>query len=414
MRTGERIDLPTADIPFARTEVSPEAKEAVGRVLTSGWLTTGPEVVEFEREFAEAVSAPDAVAVSSCTAAIELSLRALRLPPGSRVLASTMTFCGAVNAIVHAGLRPVLVDVDPETLMPNAATTAEAVSRAGGVDAMTVIHFAGHPAPVEEMADAARLPLDLVVEDAAHAFGTVRGGRPVGSASTATCFSFYATKNLPIGEGGMVTTARQEIAEFVRRARLHGMSRDAWRRYLPGSGWRYTVETPGLKANLTDIQAAIGRAQLPRFPEWQERRRHLVHRYDAGLKDVEGIAVPARPEEDSGEEVHAWHLYVIRVLPSFGIDRDTLMALLTERGIGCSVHFIPVHHMPYAVEMDGNGTGTDRFPSADAVFPQILSLPLYPSLLDSDVDRVCATIADVRLPAARPLPPPFPSQGGVA
>ena len=275
-------------IPFARSRVAPEALEAVERVLSSGWLTTGPEVGAFERDFADYVGAPHAVAVASCTTAIELSLRALGLPPGSRVLTSTMTFCGAVHAIVHAGLEPVLVDVDPETLIPTADMTA-AAARQGMPEAMVVMHMAGYPAPVEELAEAAGLPLGRVIEDAAHALGTFVGRRRVGTISAATCFSFYATKNLPIGEGGMITTTDPAIEAHVRRARLHGMSRDAWKRYLPGSGWRYEVEMPGLKANMTDVQAAIGRAHLDHLPEWQTHREMLADRYDSLLEGVPGI-----------------------------------------------------------------------------------------------------------------------------
>jgi perosamine synthetase len=395
-------ESPTENIPFARTYVAPEAREAVARVLESGWVTTGPEVGEFEREFAAFVGAEHAVAVSSCTTAIELALRALHLPSGAKVLVSTMTFCGAVNAILHAGYRPVLCDVDPDTLMPNPETTAAAARRVGGVDGALVLHFAGQPAPVAEIAEAADLPLERVVEDAAHALGTWVDERPVGAISEATCFSFYATKNLPIGEGGMVTTDDPELAEYVRRCRLHGMSRDAWKRYVPGSGWRYTVETAGLKANMTDVQAAIGRAQLRHFPDWQARRAELTARYDLGLKGVEGIALPARPSTGR----HAWHLYVLRVLPSFGPDRDSFIAELAARGISCSVHFIPLHQLPYLRELDDGGG--DRFPVADEVFEQIVSLPLYPSLSDDEVDRVCDAIAELRGSGTRGLA----SEGG--
>lgn len=382
-----------ADIPFARSQVVPEAVEEVTHVLRSGWLTTGPQVAEFEREFADSVDAPHAVAVSSCTAAIELSLRALRLPPGAKVLSPTMTFCGAVHAIVHAGLTPVLVDLDPDTLMPDAATTAAALRREGPVDAMVALHFAGYPAPVEEMAEAAGLPLDRVVEDAAHAVGSFVGERPVGSLSAATCFSFYAIKNLPIGEGGMITTADPEVEGYVRRARLHGMSRDAWKRYTPGSGWRYEVDIPGLKANMTDVQAVIGRAQLRHFPDWQARRAAIAESYDAQLAGVPGILGAPRPA--SGR--HAWHLYVIRVEPAYGIDRDTLSAELAARQIGCSVHFIPTHHHPYFQQLLGRDL-IHGFPAADEVFEQILSLPLYQGLSDENVDHVCAEIADLHVP----------------
>ncbi len=374
-------------IPFARAEICPEAQQAAAQVLASGWITTGPEVAEFEREFAAWVGAGHALAVSSCTAAIELALRALRLPVGARVLTSTMTFCGAVHAIVHAGLQPILVDVDPGTLMPDPATTTAAVERAGGADAMVVLHMAGHPAPVAELAAAAGLPLGRVVEDAAHALGAWVGDRPVGTLSAATCFSFYATKNLPIGEGGMITTDDPELAGTVRLARLHGMSADAWKRYLPGSGWRYRVEVAGLKANLTDVQAAIGRAQLRHLPEWQARRAALARRYEAGLRRIHGLQTPPWPA--SGR--HAWHLYIVRVEGSFGVDRDDFIAHLSKQGIDCSVHFIPVHHQPYFQALLGSA-GPERFPAADRVFQQIVSLPFYSGLTDDQVDRVCAEI----------------------
>ena len=377
-------------IAFARTEISLEAREAAARVLASGWVTSGPEVVEFEREFAAYVGAKYAVAVASCTAAIELALRALRLRPGAKVLTPTLTFCGAVHAIVSAGCVPVLVDCDPATVMPDEATTAAAAARAGGVDAMVVLHYAGMPAPVEALAAAAGLPLERVVEDAAHAFGTWVGERPVGTISAATCFSFYATKNLPIGEGGMVTTADPTVDDHVRRARLHGMSRDAWKRYLPGSSWRYEVDTPGIKANLTDVQAAIGRAQLPWFAAWQRRREALAARYQLGLAGIPGLRPAPRPAAGR----HAWHLYVVQVEPEFGRSRDDVAALLAGRGIGTSVHFIPQHQQPYFRRLLGEHIAS-WFPGADTAFQRILSLPLYPSLSDEQVDRVCGALAEL-------------------
>jgi perosamine synthetase len=378
--------LTPTPVPFARTTVTSEAVEAVTTVLKSGWLTSGPQVVEFEREVATYVEAPYAVAVSSCTAALELSLRALHLSPGSRVLTPTLTFCGAVNAIIHAGLVPVFVDLDAATLMPSPETTAAAAS-AGPVHAMVVLHYAGQPAPVRELADAAGLPLSRVVEDAAHGLGTRLGHEPVGGISAATCFSFYATKNLPIGEGGMVTTADEGIADHVRRARLHGMSKDAWKRYLPGAAWRYQVGTLGLKANMTDIQAAIGRSHLLTFDRWQARRAELVARYDERLAGLAGVLRPERPGADAG--THAWHLYVIRVLPGARRTRDELIGDLSERGIGTSVHFIPNHQQPYYRDLLGPA---GQYPVADLVAEQILSLPLHPALSDDDVDQVAETL----------------------
>lgn len=395
--SGESIEV--TRIPFAKTEISAEAQAASARVLASGWITTGPEVLEFEREFAALVGAAHAVAVASCTAAIEISLRALRLPRGSKVLTSTMTFCGAVHAIVHAGLEPVFVDVNARTLMPDAESVADAVRRTGPVDAMVVLHFGGFPAPVEEMAAAAGLPLTRVIEDAAHAIGTRVGDRWVGTISAATCFSFYATKNLPIGEGGMITTEDPELADYARQVRLHGMSRDAWKRYLPGSGWRYEVDLAGIKANMTDVQAAIGRGQLLHFAQWQARRRELAHAYDRRLSRIGGLHTP--PSPGTGE--HAWHLYVVQLDPSFGMDRDTFMAQLSQRGVDCSVHFIPNHQQPYFKRLLAH-QANQSFPVADAVFPWIVSLPFYPGLTEDQIDRVCEEIDGLRPSTAEALP----------
>jgi dTDP-4-amino-4,6-dideoxygalactose transaminase len=382
--SGERI-------PFARTQICTDAVDAVSKVLASGWLTTGPQVAAFEEEFSHWVGAEHAVAVSSCTAGLELSLRSLRLRPGAPVLVPTITFCGAVNAILHAGLRPVLVDADPDTLMPDAQAAACAAACGESPAAMIALHFAGHPAAVEEVAGAADLALDRVVEDAAHAAGTVAGGRLVGALSAATCFSFYATKNLAIGEGGMITTNLTDVADYVRRCRLHGISRDAWQRRTPGSAWRYSVDDAGLKANMTDMQAAIGRAQLRHFHECQARRADIVARYDSGLRDVPGLRLPARPAHGG----HAWHLYVVQVLPEFGASRDELITHLAEQGIECSVHFIPNHQQPYLRRLLGEGADPRRFPGAEAVSRRNVSLPLYPTLRDEEVDRVCGAIADL-------------------
>ena len=395
MRAVDRQSADGDRIAFTAVEITPEARAAADAVLASGWVTTGPEVAAFEREFATWVGAEHAVAVSSCTAAIQLGLRALRLPPGAKVLSPVMTFCGAVHAIVQAGLTPVLADVDPDTLMPDADTIAAAVALAGGVDAMVALHFAGAPAPVAELAAAAGLPLERVVEDAAHGLGTWVGDRQVGTISAATCFSFYATKNLPIGEGGMLTTGDPAVADFVRRARLHGMSRDAWMRYLPGGAWRYAVEVDGLKANMTDLQAAIGRAQLRHLNRWQRRRAELAAGYERGLAGIPGLRTPAAPAAGR----HAWHLYVIALDPAMGWERDSFIEALSDRGIDCSVHFIPLHHQPYFRGLLGEAAS--RFPGADQAFDGIVSLPLHPRLDDHDVDRVCAEIASLAT-AARP------------
>ncbi|MET9734070.1 DegT/DnrJ/EryC1/StrS family aminotransferase [Streptomyces sp. NPDC006458] len=384
------------DIPFARTRITPDARRAVQRVLTSGWVTTGPETERFEAEFADYVGADHAIGVSSCTAALELSLRALHLPPGGTVLIPAITFCGAAHAVLNAGLKPVLVDVDPRTAAVTPATVARAARACGCPQAMMVLHYAGAPAPVDDLAAAARVPLTHVVEDAAHALGTTVGDRPVGSLSRATCFSFYATKNLPIGEGGMVTTDDAELAARIRRTRLHGMSADAWCRYLPGGTPDYTVEEAGLKANMTDVQAAVGRAHLRRLDAWQQRRRELAARYEAALADVPGI----EPLQSDTEGRHARHLYVVRVQDEYGTARDELIVRLADAGVATSVHFVPLHRLPYFRDRSLSPPG--GLPGADALHPRLLSLPMYPDLTDRQVDRVCGELARHSRAPARP------------
>jgi dTDP-4-amino-4,6-dideoxygalactose transaminase len=374
------------EIPFCRTEITEDAQQAALRVLGSGWVTMGAESVAFEDEFASWVGARHAVAVSSCTAAIQMALTALDLPPGSGVLTPTLTFCGAVQAIVHARLRPVLVDADERTMAVSPAGVATAAKR--GATAMVVQHMAGYPVDSAELAAAAGISPDNVVEDAAHGLGATAAGRAVGSSARAACFSFYATKNLPIGEGGAITTTDSELADRLRRMRLHGMSGDAWRRYHRSGSWRYTVADSGLKANFTDLQAAIGRAQLRSLDRWQHRRAEIAASYDALLAPLPGIELPPRPPDD----LHAWHLYILRVHGEFGTPRDAVVEELAGAGIGTSVHFIPVHHQPYFRELLGPDE-CDNLPVADALFPRLLSLPLHPGLTDSDIERVCGALA---------------------
>jgi perosamine synthetase len=372
-------------IAFTRAVITPEAQAAAQRSLASGWLTTGPECVAFEQEFAAWVGAREAVAVSSCTAGLELSLRVLDLPAGARVLVPTITFCGVASAVLHAGLVPVLADVDPMTATMSPATASAAARAAGGVQAMVVLHYAGSPAPVVELAEAAGVPMWRVVEDAAHAVGTYDGGGRVGSRSRAACFSFYATKNLPIGEGGMITTDDEELAARLRSARLHGMSRDAWRRYEPGASWRYDVVDAGLKANLPDVAAAVGRAQLRHVDAWQEQRTAVARDYCDQLADVPGLHLPEEPSTGR----HAWHLFVVRVNAWARVSRDALSERLAREGVGTSVHFIPLHQLTYHRP---SAQTPVAFNGADRVFPELLSLPMYPSLTHDEVDRVCTIV----------------------
>jgi dTDP-4-amino-4,6-dideoxygalactose transaminase len=369
------------NIAFTVPPMTDDAKAAAQRVLSSGWVTTGPECLAFEQELAAYLGQPHVVTVASCTHALELSLRALRLPAGAPVLTPALTFCGAVAAIVHAGYRPVLVDVNENTLTPDQKSVADAAARVGVPSAMIVCDLGGYPVDAAALADAAGLAYSRVIVDAAHGPGGDVGRADPETAPYATCLSFYATKNLPIGEGGAVATYDGDLAGWLRSMRLHGMNKDAWRRYLPGGSWRYDVPEIGFKANFTDLQAAIGRAQLAALPAWQERRAALVARYDAALADVVTL-----PERHPG---HSWHLYQVRVP-----NRDDIIAGLSEGGIATSVHFIPVHHLTGYAQLLGPDECA-AVPVTDRVAAELLSLPLYPGLSDDAVDRVTNRLAEL-------------------
>jgi dTDP-4-amino-4,6-dideoxygalactose transaminase len=380
----------TTRVPFTVPPLTEAARAAAARVLGSGWLTTGPECVAFEESLSRLLGQPHTVTVASCTQALELSLRALRLDRGAPVLTPSLTFCGAVGAIVHAGYRPVLVDVDESTLTPGPDEVAAAATRAGRPAAMVVCDLGGYPVDAAELARAAGLAYSRIVVDAAHGPGGAdslvgRADDPA-RAPYATCLSFYATKNLPIGEGGAVLTHDGQLAGWLRTARLHGMTKDAWRRYLPGGSWRYDVAEIGYKANLTDLQAAIGRAQLDALTGWQDRRRDLVARYDAVLAADALAGAVTLPRRHPG---HAWHLYQVRVA-----QRDEVAERLAEHGVATSMHFIPVHRLTgYARLFDADERGA--LPVTDRLAGELLSLPLYPDLTDAAVDRVAGLLADL-------------------
>ncbi|TDB85149.1 DegT/DnrJ/EryC1/StrS family aminotransferase [Actinomadura sp. KC216] len=372
-------------VPFCVPPLTDGVPDAVAKVLDSRWLTTGPETAAFEQEFADHLGAAHVVAVASCTSALELSLRAMDLPPGSPVLTPSLTFCGAINAILHAGHRPVFADIDEETLVLSPETVAAAAARVKPA-AMVTQNQGGYPVDVPALAEAAGLARTRVVEDTAHGPGAARGGKPVGSQSHAACFSFYATKNMPIGEGGAVATGDEEFADRVRSMRLHGMSKDSWRRYLPGGSWRYDVKAIGLKANMTDVQATIGRAQIRSLPGWQKDRAELVARYDEALADVPGVVLPGRNSLEGIQ--HAWHLYQVRVP-----DRDAVGDAMQAAGVGTSVHFIPAHQLTAYRQILGEDECGD-LPVTDRVGEELLSLPLYPGLSADGQDRVVAALAE--------------------
>ncbi len=374
-------------LPFSPPDITEAEIEAVVDTLRSGWLTTGPKVRQFEQAFASYLGAESALALNSCTAGLHLALAALGVGPGDEVITTPLTFCSSVHVIEHVGAKPVLADIDPETLTIDPARVAEAVTQ--HTKAILPVHFAGHPADMAPLVDLARRHGLYLVEDAAHAFPAAYRGQPVGTIGDFTAFSFYATKNLTTGEGGMLTGWPLNV-ERARLLSLHGMSRDAWKRYSAEGSWYYEVVAAGFKYNMMDIQAAIGLVQLERTGAMQQRRREIVTRYNKAFSDRKELQVPVeRPDVQ-----HAWHLYVLRLnLDRLRIDRAGFINELHARNIGASVHFIPIHLHPYY--RDKYGWLPEDFPAAYAEYQRMLSLPLHSSLSDEDVADVIDAVLDV-------------------
>ncbi|HSK35015.1 MAG TPA: DegT/DnrJ/EryC1/StrS aminotransferase family protein [Propionicimonas sp.] len=381
---------PPIPIAFADWYVAPRARAAASQALASGWVTNGPEVAAFETEFAAYVGARWAVAVSSCISALELSLRALALPTGSGVLVSTIASCGVFQAIVRSGLRPVLMDVSALTGLPTDTSVAEAVGRdVPGADrprAMVIVHWAGDAADVVSLAEAAGIPAHLVLEDAAQALGARLGERHVGGRGTA-CFSFYSTQNLPIGEGGMVTTDDRDRADWIREARLGATHAPRARPDVPRQRAPHGVLEGGNRVDLSDLSAAIGRGQLAYVTPWQRRRAELAAQYDAALLDIPGVTLPHRPEPGTGE--HAWNHYWVRVEHP-DVTRDSLVNALHAAGIRTGTRYVPLHRLSYCRELSNvPGTG---LPGADLLVDQLVLLPIYPRLPGGAADRVAAVL----------------------
>jgi dTDP-4-amino-4,6-dideoxygalactose transaminase len=382
------IASPDAFVPFAPPAIGPEEIADVVETLESGWLSTGPRVARFERAFAEYAGADHAVAVNSCTAALHLSLLASGVGAGHEVITTPLTFCATANVVIHAGAVPVFADIDAGTFNLDPAQAAGAVTPR--TRALLPVHFAGRPADMGAFRRlAARHGLTLV-EDAAHCVEGVTRGRKVGSIGDFTCFSFYATKNLTTGEGGMVTTSNAQAAAFIRTASLHGMSRGAWARYAPGHAAPYDVLMPGFKYNMMDIQAAIGLQQLARIGAMHARRTAIWTQYDAAL-----ASLPLRrPAPPAMGDVHARHLYTVLVDErAAGLSRDRLQARLRDLGVSTSIHFRALHLHPYYQDRFGLRRG--MFPAAEAVSDTTLSLPLSGGMSPATADRVIEALHDV-------------------
>lgn len=377
-------------VPFALPDIGSAEIEAVVEAIRSGWLTTGPQAAAFEQEFAAALGGEvNAIAVNSGTAGLHLALEAIGVGAGDEVIVPTWTFTATAEVVRYLGADPVIVDVDPETLAIDLAAAERAVT--SRTRAIMPVHFGGLGVDREGVAGLAGEHGLKVVEDAAHAFPTVSGGRLVGTgASDAVVFSFYATKTITTGEGGMVVTPDEELAARMRTMRLHGISRDVFGRYRSTApSWQYEVVAPGYKYNLTDPAAAMGRAQLQRAHEMRDKRAAIAARYDRAFADLP-LDLPAdAPVGDS----HAWHLYVVRLTAGARVDRDAFIAEVARAGVGCSVHFIPLHMHPYW--RDHCELVDDSFPVATAEFARVVSLPIFSAMTDAQVDKVIGAVRGV-------------------
>ena len=374
-------------IPFVKVQLDDADIQAVEGVLRSGWLTTASQVKALEEELAAYTGAKFVNAVNSATAAMHLALAAWDVGPGDEVITSPYTFTATANVVIHCGATPVLVDVRES----DANMDPELIERAITPNTKVIlpIHIAGEPCDMDAIMDIASRHNLKVLEDAAHAIGTIYKGRPVGSVSDAAAFSFYANKTMTTGEGGALATDDEELSLRVRRLTLHGMSRDAYNRYGAGGTWRYDIEEFGFKDNLTDIAAALGRTQLQKLESFIEERTRVAQRYFANLRDEEHLILPAFTEENR----HPWHIFMIRVKDTAPVTRDEVIAGLTERGIGTSVHFIPLHYHT-AYKKLGRWQEGD-FPVAERFFAGEITLPMYPELTNAEVDDVCQALREI-------------------
>jgi len=373
---------------FGSPLIGEDEIDEVVRTLRSGWLGTGPKVARFEQIFREAVGTKHALALSSCTAALHLSYLVAGIGPGDEVITSPMTFCATANAVIHSGARPVFVDIDPATFNIDPDRIEEAITER--TRAITPVHMCGRPCDMDRITRIARRRGLLIIEDAAHSIEGVYRGRRIGSIGDAGCFSFYVTKNVVTGEGGMFCTDNDDWADKVKMYALHGMSADAWKRYSDQGYKHYRVVFPGFKYNMTDIQASLGIHQMPRIEKYLARRGEIWAAYDEAFADLP-CETPAPPEP---ETVHARHLYTILIDPDrAGKTRDQVQRELHERNIGTGIHFVSLHLHPYY--RDAFDLKPEDFPHARTVSERTLSLPLSAKLTDRDVGDVIEAVRDV-------------------
>jgi dTDP-4-amino-4,6-dideoxygalactose transaminase len=389
-------------IPFHRPSIGQEEIDEVVATMKSGWLTTGPRTARFEEEFREYAQVRHALAVNSCTAGMHLALAGMKIGPGDEVITSPLTFAATVNVIVHVGATPVLADVgadgniDPQSVATRVTEKTRAVMP---------VHLAGQPCQMDAIWSLAQKHDLNVIEDCAHAAGTHYRCRPVGPAGApqgvreAAAYSFYAIKNITTAEGGMVTTNDERLAESMKILSLHGISRNAWNRYTDSGHWYYEVLVSGFKYNLSDIQSAIGIHQLRKLERFIELRSEYAALYTRILGDVEELECP--PQAQDGR--HSWHLYMLRLnLNKLTIGREEFIQALRERGVGTSVHFIPIFLHPFFAAHAGRPE--NHCPQAQALFPRLITMPLYPAMTPEDVEYCARAARDIALGVRKSKP----------
>lgn len=377
-------------MPFALPDIGEDEINEVVDSLRSGWLTTGPKTKQFEQDFAEFIGEDvEAIAVNSATAGLHLALEAIGVGEGDEVITTTYTFTSTAEVIRYLGAHPVFVDIDPNTFNIDPAKIEALITPK--TKAILPVHFAGLACDMEPILAIAKKHNLKVIEDAAHALPTIYNGKKIGTlGSDVTVYSFYATKTITTGEGGMIVTNNPEIAKRCRTMRLHGISRDVFDRYTSNKpSWHYEVIAPGFKYNLTDVASSIGIHQLKKVWTFQKKRQLMAERYSEALKELP-LILPPQPKQG---DTHAWHLYVIRLHTGLTISRDQFIERMAEKGIGCSVHFIPLHLHPYWREAY-NLTASD-YPNALGNFEQAVSLPIYTKMTVDDQQKVIQAVQEV-------------------
>jgi dTDP-4-amino-4,6-dideoxygalactose transaminase len=375
-------------LPFALPHITQDEIDEVTDTLRSGWIAAGPKVKRFEREFAEAVGASHAVAMSSATAALHIALEVVGVKPGDEVLVPVYTFTSSAAVVAHCDATPAFVDIDAESFNIDPAKLEAAITPR--TRAIIVVHFAGLPAEMDTILEIGRRHGLPVIEDAAHALPTLYRGRMIGTLGDLTAFSFYATKTLATGDGGMLVTNNPAYAERAGIMAMHGISRDAWKRYSSEGSWRYEVLDAGYKYNMTDIAAALGLQQLARREWLLERRQAIAAAYYAAFAGLDELETPP----DRADCQHAWHLYPLRIRPErLTITRDDFIEELAAANIGASVHFIPLHLHPYY--RDTYGLKPADFPVALATYQREISLPIYPGMTEDDTQDVIAAVTRI-------------------